>query len=56
MVEGYAMGRSADELSGEMLRVLGEQATAKSAGDSARLHLVGNPASASNSPEGETSS
>jgi AcrR family transcriptional regulator len=55
MVEGYAMGRSADELSSEMLRVLGEQATAKSAGDSARLRLVGNP-TPSNSPEGETSS
>src|SRR6476469_8375894 len=37
MVEGYAMGRSADELSREMLRVLGEQATTKSVGDSARL-------------------
>jgi AcrR family transcriptional regulator len=32
MVEGYAMGRSADELAGEMLRVLGDQATTKSAG------------------------
>ena len=29
MVEGYAMGRSADELCAEMLRVLGEQATTK---------------------------
>jgi hypothetical protein len=57
MVEGYAMGRSPDELCGEMLRVLGEQATAKPAGDSARLRLVGDPgASASNPPEGETSS
>jgi hypothetical protein len=55
MVEGYAMGRSADELSSEMLRVLGEQATAKSVSDSARLRLVDNPASASDSPEGETS-
>jgi hypothetical protein len=55
MVEGYAMGRSADELSNEMLRVLGEQATAKSAGDSARLRLVGAPHT-SGSPEAETSS
>src|SRR6201995_3354877 len=28
MVEGYAMGRSAEELAAEMLRVLGDQATA----------------------------
>ena len=40
----------------EMLRVLGEQATTKSAGDSGRLRLVGNPAPASDSAEGETSS
>ncbi len=39
MVEGYAMGRSAEELCAEMLRVLGEQATSSS--DSARLRLVG---------------
>src|SRR5882724_2206767 len=55
MVEGYAMGRASDELSREMLRVLGEQATAKSAGDSARLRLVGDHASTSSSPDGETS-
>ena len=55
MVEGYAMGRAADELSSEMLRVLGDQATAKSISESARLRLVGNPTS-SNSPEGESSS
>jgi hypothetical protein len=42
MVEGYAMGRSADELAGELLRVLGDQATANSAG---RLRLVGGDAS-----------
>src|SRR5438270_13480598 len=48
MVEGYAMGRSPDELCNEMLRVLGEQATTKSAGKDARLRLVGD------SPEGET--
>ena len=41
MVEGHAMGRSADELCSEMLRVLGEQATTKPADDSARLRLVG---------------
>jgi hypothetical protein len=40
-----------------MLRVLGEQATTKSVGDSARLSLVGErDPSVSNSPEGETSS
>ena len=35
------MGRSAEELCAEMLRVLGEQATTKASGDSARLRLVG---------------
>src|SRR3979490_1439769 len=55
MVEGYAMGRSSDELSREMLRVLGEHAPAKSAGDSARLRLVGDQASTSSSPDGENS-
>ncbi|WP_369724270.1 TetR/AcrR family transcriptional regulator C-terminal domain-containing protein [Bradyrhizobium sp. LLZ17] len=39
ILEGYAMGRSPDELCAEMLRVLGEQA--KSTGDAARLRLVG---------------
>ena len=38
IVEGYAMGRSPEELCGEMLRVLGEQA--KSASDTARLRLI----------------
>ena len=57
MVEGYAMGRSPDELCSEMLRVLGEQATTKPAGDSARLRLVGErDASRSSSSEAETSS
>jgi len=57
MVEGYAMGRSPDELCSEMLGVLGEQASAKPAVDSARLRLVGDAAaSASSSPGGETSS
>ena len=55
MVEGYAMGRAPDELSREMLRALGEQATAKSAGEGARLRLVGDP-DTSGSPEGKTSS
>src|SRR3954468_11947628 len=32
IVEGYAMGRAAEEMYGELLRALGEQATAKSAG------------------------
>ena len=57
MVEGYAMGRSPEELCREMLRVLGEQATAKPASDNARLRLVGErDASASSASEGETSS
>lgn len=38
ILEGYAMGRSAEALCAEMLRVLGEQA--KSAGDPARLRIV----------------
>ncbi|WP_439392619.1 TetR/AcrR family transcriptional regulator C-terminal domain-containing protein [Bradyrhizobium sp. PMVTL-01] len=38
ILEGYAMGRSPDELCAEMLRVLGEQA--KCAGEAARLRLV----------------
>ena len=54
MVEGYAMGRSAEELCEEMLRVLGEQATTKPAGDRVRLRVVDdNNASIS---DGETSS
>src|ERR1700742_1338191 len=48
MVEGYAMGRSPDELCAEMLRVLGEQATTKPAAKDARLRLV-------ELPEGEIS-
>ena len=56
MVEGYAMGRSPDELCNEMLRVLGEQATTKPASNSARLRLVGEQdAPDSSSPEGGTS-
>jgi AcrR family transcriptional regulator len=38
ILEGYAMGRSPDELCAEMMRVLGEQA--KPGGDTARLRLV----------------
>jgi AcrR family transcriptional regulator len=57
MVEGYAMGRSPEELCGEMLRVLGEQAIVKPAGDNARLRLVGDrDVSASDSSDGEISS
>ena len=52
MVEGYAMGRSPDQLCSEMLRVLGEQATTKSAADSAGLRVV----SRTNAPEGKISS
>src|SRR3954451_240631 len=40
MVEGYAMGRSAEEICAEMLRVLGEQATTKPAGDVRRLRVI----------------
>lgn len=55
MVEGYAMGRPADELCAEMLRVLGEQATIKPAGDNARLRVVGDR-DVSDSSDRETSS
>ena len=37
MVEGYAMGRSAEEMAAEMLRVLGDQATTKTAGNTLRV-------------------
>jgi len=49
ILEGYAMGRSPDELCSELLRVLGEQA--KSAGDTARLRLVGESDASGNSNE-----
>jgi AcrR family transcriptional regulator len=42
VVEGFAMGRSPDEMAAEMLRVLGDQATAKPA---TRLRLVGEASS-----------
>src|SRR3954469_18371609 len=53
IVEGYAMGRAPEDMCGELLRSLGEQATT-TVSDSGRLRLVANPTSAS--PEGETSS
>jgi AcrR family transcriptional regulator len=53
MVEGYAMGRSAEELCSEMLRVLGDQATTATGGDNARLRLVGDT---SDSGDGKGSS
>lgn len=49
VLEGYAMGRSPEELCAEMLRVLGEQA--KSADDNARLRLVGERDASSHSNE-----
>lgn len=49
ILEGYAMGRSAEALCAEMLRVLGEQA--KSAGDPARLRLVAERDSTTSSDE-----
>jgi AcrR family transcriptional regulator len=57
MVEGHAMGRSAEEMCAEMLRVLGDQATTSTSGDNTRLRLVGDrDASDSDSPDGEGSS
>jgi hypothetical protein len=57
MVEGHAMGRSADEMCSEMLRVLGDQATTKPADDNTRLRLVGDrDASDSDTSDGERSS
>jgi AcrR family transcriptional regulator len=52
VVEGFAMGRSPDEMAAEMLRVLGDQATTRPA---ARLRLVGGDAE-STSSEGENQS
>src|SRR6476619_8262162 len=40
MIEGHAMGRSAEVLCAEMLRVLGDQATPPPGTDNARLRLV----------------
>jgi AcrR family transcriptional regulator len=49
ILEGYAMGRSPEALCAEMLRVLGEQA--KSTSDTARLRLVDERDTSSNSNE-----
>ncbi|HEV2157274.1 TetR/AcrR family transcriptional regulator C-terminal domain-containing protein [Bradyrhizobium sp.] len=49
ILEGYAMGRSPEALCAEMLRVLGEQA--KSTGEAARLRLVDESDTSSNSNE-----
>lgn len=49
ILEGYAMGRSAEALCAEMLRVLGEQA--KSVGDPARLRIVAERDTATSSDE-----
>jgi AcrR family transcriptional regulator len=51
MVEGHAMGRSAEDLCSEMLRVLGDQARTTTGADSARLRLVDR-----DKPDGEESS
>ena len=53
IVEGYAMDRAPEDMCGELMRALGEQATT-TVSDSTRLRLVANPTS--DSPEGETSS
>ena len=49
MVEGHAMGRSAEDLCTELLRVLGDQATTPTGADSARLRLIDD----SDKPDGE---
>ncbi|MGY3603909.1 MULTISPECIES: TetR/AcrR family transcriptional regulator C-terminal domain-containing protein [unclassified Bradyrhizobium] len=56
ILEGYAMGRSAEELCSEMLRVLGEQATATSGGDNRRLRLVGDPSTSTSTSRDEEAS
>ncbi|HLZ02195.1 MAG TPA: TetR/AcrR family transcriptional regulator C-terminal domain-containing protein [Bradyrhizobium sp.] len=57
VLEGYAMGRSPEQLCAEMLRVLGEQARTGSPGGGPSLRLIGDrDASASNASDGETSS
>src|SRR5215469_18662496 len=52
VVEGFAMGRAADEMCSELLRALGTQATATSEDDGARLRLVGETGGKA-SPDGE---
>ena len=56
-VEGHAMGKSAEEMGAEMLRVLGDQATTRTDGDNnMRLRLVGDrETSDSDSSDGEAS-
>lgn len=55
IVEGFAMGRAADEMCSELLRALGAQATAASTDDGARLRLVGEHGGKTSS-DGETAS
>ena len=55
IVEGFAMGRAADEMCSELLRALGAQAMAASAADGARLRLVGEHGGKISS-DGETAS
>jgi len=52
MVEGYAMGRSPQELASELLRVVGPQATTTPAGSKLRL-VSGDPAAETNSSDKE---
>ncbi|MGH6677402.1 MAG: TetR/AcrR family transcriptional regulator C-terminal domain-containing protein [Bradyrhizobium sp.] len=52
MIEGYAMGRAPDELCSELLRVLGDQATPRSAAD-LRLRLVADHGASMSSPAEE---
>jgi AcrR family transcriptional regulator len=54
MVGGHAMGRSPDDLSAELLRVLGDQAAVPAAADDGRLRLVGDRDTPARS-NGETS-
>ena len=54
IVEGYAMGRAADEMCSELLRALGAQATA-TADDGVRLRVV-SERNDKTSPDGETAS
>ena len=51
MIEGHAMGRSAQDLCREMLRVLGDQATPPPVADAARLRLIDD----NDEPDGEAS-
>lgn len=57
ILEGYAMGRSPEELCSEMLRVLGEQATATASSENSGLRLVDDSSTpTSTSRDEETSS